>query len=321
MGDMIARGLAMTPRGRTGLTDRFASNTLTATKGAGQDCNALVDEGHYVCGAGIVNNPEGFAGTFHLVVHRLSDIWALQLAFEHANPARCYHRVVDARTPAGIYAWNALNPKQFRKWMAVGDSITMGTTLSYAKRANDYLQYQTFTNLGVGGTSMALRGGAYADYDTHSFVSQATQPHFYETNYNFADYNLLTIAYGTNDWGTNVPLGTIDSTLNTEFYGAMNVGISSIYAANPKINLMFLTPIYRNNAATATNANGLKLRDYCEAILGIGEKYNIPVIDSYKLSGFNQVTCQTLLSDGIHPTADGAIKYGAFIAGQIQAHL
>ena len=57
---------------------------------------------------------------------------------------------------------------------------------------------------------------------------------------NIPDKDLITIYMGTNDYGHNTPMGTIDDTTDVSFYGALNVIIPGI------IYLTVISTINRN---------------------------------------------------------------------------
>ena len=74
--------------------------------------------------------------------------------------------------------------------------------------------------------------------------------------------------------------------------------IQTIYSKNPKAKVALITPIYRSyvnvngspvfgNTYKIANGAGYTLNDYSDAMVEIGELYNIPVLDSRKNSMVN----------------------------------
>ena len=189
-------------------------------------------------------------------------------------------------------------------WKAMGDSITEGYN-EYPDRANNRLEFD-LVNDGYGGASMALRVGASLEaFNPYSFVTKAK-------NNDFSNVDILTIAYGTNDWSNGEGIGTIDSVDEYKYMGALNVGIQAIYAKNIGIQIVLLTPLFRKNANTTTNRHGETLEDYANAIREIGKKYNLRVIDFYEECGFNDINIDYYTDDGLHPNA-----YGQPVLGNI----
>jgi lysophospholipase L1-like esterase len=154
-------------------------------------------------------------------------------------------------------------------------------------------------------------------------------------------YDYFVINGGTNDFTFDATIGTIDSTDETEFYGALNAIMQYILTENPKARVMLITPLFRNyshtlrgNAYNLQNNAGSTLGDYCDAMINIGKKYCMPVFDSRCLGGVNEYNYETMLekrdpsdpspSQGIyaylHPTNDCYTQYGNAIASYFIAN-
>ena len=154
-------------------------------------------------------------------------------------------------------------------------------------------------------------------------------------------YDYFVINGGTNDFTFDATIGTIDSTDETEFYGALNAIMQYILTENPEARVMLITPLFRNyshtlrgNAYNLQNNAGSTLGDYCDAMINIGKKYCMPVFDSRCLGGVNEYNYETMLekrdpsdpspSQGIyaylHPTNDCYTQYGNAIASYFIAN-
>ena len=193
------------------------------------------------------------------------------------------------------------------KWVAMGDSITARTT-GYAFQANKRLNFN-LSNMGVGGTSMAVRGGEFESFDPNCFIRKVD-------TIIFTQYDYLTIGYGTNDWSSDVPIGEIGGA-ETTFKGAMSKGIEKILASNPKVRILIISPPYRQNAQYRTNELGLYLTDYIKALKEVAESYNLKFLDTYHQSGINYHTWTTYTSDGLHPNDLGAERIGQLVVGEM----
>ncbi len=145
----------------------------------------------------------------------------------------------------------------------------------------------------------AIPGGSYADppYEGKSIVRNCLEPIVtgskpYRTTFArngrvnpkaLAEFDVIILGGGTNDYGYNIPLGTIDSYDLTTFYGAMDRIVELIREANTVrleegkkpakviyINLFFRNKFgsFRrlNNGYLYQNAVGLTLSDYNWAI-------------------------------------------------------
>ena len=194
------------------------------------------------------------------------------------------------------------------KWNAFGDSIT-----EYFPNDNYITQISARTgivarNYGKAGRSIASRGEAldstylpaYSDY----------------INMN-DDADIITVFCGTNDYGSQVSIGTIDSVDNSTFYGALNTLSLGLIEKFPGKKIAYITPLQRKY-----DSNGTHLSSYVNAIKNIGTKYGIPVCDLYSNCGLypkSDVINNTYFKDGdgLHPNEAG----NNVISPRIQAFL
>ena len=188
--------------------------------------------------------------------------------------------------------------------MTMGDSITYGSTTPW-----------TYPGKVAAGLGMILNNvGASGTRIRYAFTKTTPE--------SLLEADIITIAYGTNDFKIETPLGAISDTPTPRsllddptykanestagsFYADYKGVIEGIFAANPNARVMLITPIRRTQAAgtgTDTNSRGHKLIDYVNAVKEIAQYYSLPVLDNYNTSGFNQVTMPVWLSDGLHPT-------------------
>ena len=127
-------------------------------------------------------------------------------------------------------------------------------------------------------------------------------------------YDLLTVFAGTNDFGGNKDLGSIDSAPDTSTtYGSLKLTIQTVVTAKPDLRVVFFTPLPRGAFETqpaygAANGKGHALTDYCRAVKDVCELYHIPVVDLYNLVGWNEFNITTKTLDGLHPTQEHTIS-------------
>jgi lysophospholipase L1-like esterase len=151
-------------------------------------------------------------------------------------------------------------------------------------------------------------------------------------NADFSNIAVAVFAFGTNDYGNNIPIGTIDDVYSvTEdssqtFYACVKYVIETVLTANPLCTLILSLPINRSREGTyatqyaygTVNTQGKTLLDYCDAIIACCEKYGINYIDNRKGS-FNLLSLPNLLYDGLHPTINGYKILGQNMIGKLGA--
>lgn len=196
---------------------------------------------------------------------------------------------------------------RFKKWSAIGDSITFAQGLTaYHAVASTILGIPTVVNMGINGSTLA--NNAQGMVTRYTSVS--------------ADTDLITVAGGTNDWGLNVPLGTITDTVNTTFYGALNIMCDGFYTNYKGVAVAFFTPLHRQNESSGgslvANTNGNLLTDFRDAIITVCNKFSIPVFDLNRMGGFypvNSTFNTNYTIDGLHPNNAGHQLIGNKVAG------
>lgn len=221
-----------------------------------------------------------------------------------------------------------------KKFVCFGDSIwTFGASTGGIGTISDYMEQLcggTWHNIATGGSTMANRPGSYAgDYDAFDFHALAdcvasgdfsapkAATSGLTTNIanvdavTWADVDVVTIAYGTNDLAFG---GTLDNDNNlydkATVCGALRYGIKTIAAAYPSIKFMVLGILYRNadsvNVKTISAWNeGLR-----KAAEMMGAEYT-PMV------GINAGNHGTYLYDGTHPNAAGKETIAKSVAKHI----
>lgn len=188
-----------------------------------------------------------------------------------------------------------------RKWLAMGDSITAWAA-GYASQASARLQMD-LTNAGVSSTRMSATGTAGIQPD--AFCNK--------TSGSFAaGYDLITVAFGTNDASGSVPIGTLGSTDKATFFGGMEVGYANIVAANPTARVIFLIPTFRTSGGGDTI-----LAQYRDAIKAFCASKNLALIPCNTEMGINDATASVYLSDGLHPNVAGQALQGSYVAAKL----
>ena len=130
----------------------------------------------------------------------------------------------------------------------------------------------------------------------------------------FNDVDVITIAYGTNDFMGGV---AIDIEQNTDsFGGALRYTIETILAAFPHIRIFACGQTYRfwmdesgvftEDSDIKTRSDGKKLTDFVVKTEEIAKAYHLPFINNYDIgmNKFNRSQYFTA-TDGTHPNING----------------
>jgi len=174
--------------------------------------------------------------------------------------------------------------------------------------AEDQSQQVVIDTLGIISTNLAVAGSTITPgYGSNPGGGVSTLERVALINASNPD--LIYLNGGTNDFGYEVPLGTIFDPGHTTFYGAYKELIYSLVANNPNIPILVSTPLYGNNGTvegpggTTSDVdvfNGRKL--FANAIKEICEMYSVPVLDKFQDSGIGIYNYTVRLRDTIHPT-------------------
>ena len=132
------------------------------------------------------------------------------------------------------------------------------------------------------------------------------------TSKKLAEVDLVTVFGGTNDYRNGKELGTINDDGNIDtFYGNIQKVINKIRIANPRVELVFMTPIKRGKFGDqpiypSPNSKGIKLEQYVQAIKDVCSKNSIKVIDLFTLSGIDKSNLSIYTQDNLHPNEAGS---------------
>ena len=207
----------------------------------------------------------------------------------------------------GLLIWfrddvfNMGNNSAYRKltYTALGDSITYGAApnsgkivkVPYCNEVGNVLKLKRVHNLGISGSTIA--GGP------NSFTPMSER--YTEID---ASSNIISVLGGINDYGRSISLGAIEDTTNTTFYGALNVLAQGLKEKYPNAFIFFMTPLPIGNSVNhIPNSVGAYVEDYVQAIKDVCNKYDVSVLDSYTVSGFEDY-CWNNPPDTVHPDSN-----------------
>ncbi len=189
----------------------------------------------------------------------------------------------------------------------LGDSITRGAYISYAYPycLQNELGATTVNNYGISGNTLARN---------HSNYSTAMCVRYTEIA---QDSDIIIVMGGVNDRGS-IPLGSIDDTDITTYYGALNTLCSGLKENYPNAWIFFMTNFNYADSET-TNSFDVEYRDYyCTAVKEVCAKHSVAVFDTYNMLEFDTSKNTT---DTVHPNqAFVGNKWAPAIARYIKAN-
>lgn len=199
-----------------------------------------------------------------------------------------------------------------KKFIFLGDSITEGVGVSniscrFANVFQNLSGCEAYVD-GIGGTRFAKqKDGDMTERANRYFVSRVSAMPT-ETDY-------VVVFGGTNDFGHgNAPFGEYGDTTIDTFYGAIENLCCTLVSKFPSATIVFMTPLHRLGEDTLVNDHGLDrkpLIEYVNAIKRVCQKYSLPVLDLYSVSGIQPsvpAIREMYMPDGLHPNDAGAEK-------------
>lgn len=189
-----------------------------------------------------------------------------------------------------------------KKILFDGDSVTAGSAagayISWAERAASLLGYSC--------ENRAYDGSRIISTTKNTAKSVVMR----STDLGFKGYDVIVLAVGSNDYGHNTKMGTINSSNTRTFYGAWNKVLSTIKKQNPKAKVILAAPIERkwvgvhdyNKCGYSTeNDLGYTLADYAAAMKDLAKKWNVNFYDANATGVLTQENVASKTFDNCHP--------------------
>ena len=173
----------------------------------------------------------------------------------------------------------------------------------------------------------AISGGDFTAQENALTVTENAVPYYFaETlallkSIDFNKVDIITIAYGTNDFTGGVDLD--NNTGSASFGGALRISIECLLYAYPHLKIFICSPIYRfwtdtgKDSDTYTpRSDGAMLSAFVEKSAEIAQEYHLPFVNNYDGLGFNKTNRGYYFSanDGTHPNEKGNLLIAANIA-------
>ena len=143
------------------------------------------------------------------------------------------------------------------------------------------------------------------------------------------DAEIAIMWHGTNEWYWGAPLGTVGTTDEGTYAGAIASAADKLRRINPQVKLVFMTPIMRcqlpngitdvplGEAWDTPNRIGATLKDYTDILREQSQRLCFPLIDLRTLTGFSHINKHLYYRDIAHPSEAGFDR----IADLITRHL
>ena len=331
---------------RTKLNDDYMIN-YSFISNTGNVDTALI-QGNYIVIAGASNSPIANK-TYTLKVDTFktsssSSYWLVQTATTADGVARSFVRKLYQGQ--SFSSWVELTTKENYSFegktiVCFGDSITENG--DYPARIASKTGANVIS-IGFGGCRMTTYGASSYSELCMSRLSNTIKTEDYtafdtailDLKNNFADDNTaqanrlkaidfsmvdyITIFFGTNDYGGNMPIGTNTDNDETTFKGAINMVVNNLLTAYPNLKIMFISPFWRAtytgvvepvDSDTYANPLGNLLVDYVDALIDRTHAHHLPVLDLYRESGINKYNYTHYLADGLHPKTEIGYEYVA----------
>lgn len=195
-----------------------------------------------------------------------------------------------------------LNTIKTSSLLVEGDSIANG--FDGIENTAGWRQ-QVATTLNIKFDNLAVNGTVWRNRATGSLYQRTLVT-------NYKNYQYMLILCGTNDFhDTETPLGKDDSKNVNDFYGAVRESLQNIYRSNKDLRIALILPIYRGEGDAVKNGLGLRLCDYCEALVNVANDFNIPYLNLNNRDGINKLNYANYLSnDRLHPNSTGYALLG-----------
>ena len=210
--------------------------------------------------------------------------------------------------------------KTYAKAVFYGDSITYGVytregdpcpmqmaSPCYAELVAAGLKTKAFVNHGISGISYSSASSVLPESALCKTVS------------GFDIGDAVFIAAGTNDYGTDVPLGKNFDTGENTFYGAVYNVLKEVKNRAPRADVFVILPIPRKGESVKNKA-GYALEDYRTALRIVAARMGVNVIDGSKL-GINpesEADAKKYIFDGTHINTAGHKMYADLILSAIE---
>ncbi len=226
---------------------------------------------------------------------------------------------------------NARPPKDVSTFLATATGATVHNVAFGGCRMGKHIgnwdafsMYRLADAIASGDWSMQDNALNYTDR-----TSYAETPLALLKSLDFNNVDVITIAYGTNDFTGENRLDDAANKYNTKtFAGALRYSIEKIQSAYPNIQIILCTPTYRfwmdadGNFLYDSDTYekvGYKLTDFVQKTKDVAKEYGLTVIDNYYGCGIDSSNKDVCFpsNDGTHPNQTGRELIAKYMANAL----
>lgn len=196
---------------------------------------------------------------------------------------------------------------------------------------------ETYNAFSMCNLADALATGTWTAQENALTVTGATAvPNYFSEglailkSLDFNKVDIITIAYGTNDWNSGDALDNADSPKSKDTYaGALRYSIETLLDAYPNLKIFVCSQTYRffldtngsfeNDSDTKVNNKSVGLTDFVAKTEEVAKAYHLPYIDNYYALGLNKYNRGQYFgaTDGTHPLALGCHLIAEHMANEL----
>ncbi len=294
-------------------------------------CNIYIDKPYYigVCLPYLAHTSNGT--TVHWAKIWQPAVWdagaIIPITWESSTGTYKWAVQVNYQTYSNFH--NMVHKKHTHKVFIAGDSITAGYpyttgTSSPYYAAPDIRYGSVFERLTGNPVTFASSSGSGWLYRTASDAAYAIS---IADNTNFSDYDVAVFAFGTNDYGNNMAIGSVNDVYPSRetVCGAINYILNRIRTTGGSCTPIIILPIVRTDhgdvstrfAYGSNNNAGYSLGALCDRIIDICKAKDVPYIDPRCSCPLNARTASALLLDDLHPSITGYKILSPYLANKI----
>ncbi len=349
--------------------NRYSNHRIVSTT---TDLDTIVEPDEYIISVTNSPNAPFDWGGFLLSVSTYSHGWLVQDAYGlHTNPCH-YYRIGNNPGQARVNGASGVSWSEWKKVLSpedivaqpmpnygyvianMGDSIVGNTqdNTSISAYLADITGATTY-NFGFGGCRMSTHDDPWGAFCMHSladaivsgdFTWQETAaknsevPTYFANTVakmketDFSNVDIMTIAYGVNDYTAYKGLDNANNPKDVEYYcGALRYSLEKILSAYPNIRPVIVTPcwcywpdsngeIQQDSDTRYFNLEKDTLAGFANKCVDIAKEYHVPVVDAYNCRGINKYNHSHWFNpgDGIHPNEKGRMALAKLIGNTVK---
>ena len=208
------------------------------------------------------------------------------------------------------------------KLLTIGYSITKGTFTELGDKSPNSVAMPNFSQIlkeKLGFSELYLNGTNGVSVSRTSW--QLPEHAISLTVKNSPNADVVLVCAGTNDYGTDVELGSRKDKEDVSFYGGLSVLYTYLKENFIGSKIFVVSPINREN--DSKNKKGYTLNDYRSAVKIRAEEFGFYFIDGSGLKIYPKIQAdkELFMPDGLHPNQAGHYLYANFLLENIRGKI